>query len=175
MRIAVEILVIAALAMLAVWLLRRRDARRSGAPVSERRILFPFPGARLSEAALEAAIRLARAEQATLVPAYLAEVPLTLPLASALPKQAETALPILEAIEQRGQRSGISVDPRIERGRTNRHALSELLEHEPYDRIVAPAAAGGSDGFSPGDVAWLLDHASGDIVVFRAGNGAGPH
>lgn len=143
----------------------RRNRQMTG---SASRILFPFIGTELSGSALDAAIRLARAEDATLVPAFLARVPLTLPLTSALPRQCEAALPILEAIEQRALRGGVSVDPRIERGRTSRHALRELIEHEDYDRIVAPAAGAGSDGFSPEDVAWLLDHAGGDIVVFRA-------
>ncbi len=49
------------------------------------RILFPFLGSDLSSRALEAALRLAAAEEATLVPAYLARVPLNLPLESPLP------------------------------------------------------------------------------------------
>ena len=131
------------------------------------RILFPFTGSELSEAALDVAIRLAHAEDATLVPAYLAVVPMTMPLASALPIQSKTAMPILEAIEQRAARSGVAVDPRIERGRSSRHALAELISHEDYDRIVAPARTRAADGFSPEDVAWLLDNAAGEIVVFR--------
>ena len=149
--------------------------RRKPMAGSTGRILFPFVGQELSGAALDAALRLARAEDATLVPAYLAKVPLTLPLASALPKQCESALPLLEAIEQRAARRGIAVDTRIERGRTSRHALEELIEHESFDRIVAPAATAHSDGFSPDDIAWLLDHAAGEIVVFRPpGNGSPP-
>lgn len=143
---------------------RRRRVRGSA-----KRILFPFTGAALSQAALDAALRLASAEEATLVPVYLAEVPRTLSLTSALPRQCEAALPILEAIEQRALRRGIAVEPRIERGRTNRHALEQLIEHERYDRIVAPAASRGSDGFSADDVAWLLDNLAGEIVVFRSG------
>lgn len=141
--------------------------RKGRASAGATRILFPFVGSELSASALDAALRLAKAEDATLVPAYLAAVPLNMPLESALPKECEAALPILEAIEQRGARQGVEVDPRIERGRTSRHALSELLGHERFDRIVAPAATAQSDGFSAEDVAWLLDHAGGEIVVFR--------
>jgi Universal stress protein family len=151
----------------AVGLARRRE--RPITPEGARRILFPFVGRQLSKPALDAALRLARAEDATLVPAYLAEVPLNLPLESALPKECEAALPVLEAIEQRAARSGVAVDSRIERGRTSRHALAELIGHEHFDRIVAPAATAASDGFSADDIAWLLDHAGGEIVVFRAG------
>ena len=147
-------------------------ARRTGGTptaTSARRILFPFLGESLSEPALNAALRLAKAEGATLVPAFLAQVPKDLPLDSPLPRQCGTAMPILEAIEQRATKSGVAVDSRIERGRTYRHALHELIDHERYDRIVAPAAANGTDGFSAEDVAWLIDHAAGEIVVFRAG------
>ena len=135
--------------------------------MSEMRILFPFTGSELSEAALDAAIRLARAEEATLVPAYLAMVPMTMPIESALPRQCEEAIPILEAIEQRAAKAGVEVDSRIERGRTLRHALEELISHEDYGRIVAPARTSATGGFSPEDVAWLLDNAVGEIVVFR--------
>lgn len=169
-------------ATVTVAVLRARRARGGPTATSARRILFPFLGESLSEPALDAAIRLAKAEGATLVPAFLARVPKELPLDGPLPRQCGSAIPILEAIEQRATKGGVAVDSRIERGRTYRHALHELIDHERYDRIVAPAAANGTDGFSAEDVAWLLDHATGDIVVFRAGgdhegksrNGAAP-
>jgi nucleotide-binding universal stress UspA family protein len=156
-------------ATVTVAVLRARRTRGAPTATSARRILFPFLGESLSEPALDAAIRLAKAEGATLVPAFLARVPKDLPLDGPLPRQCGSAIPILEAIEQRATKSGVAVDSRIERGRTYRHALHELIDHERYDRIVAPAAANGTDGFSADDVAWLLDHATGDIVVFRAG------
>ena len=134
------------------------------------RILFPFLGSDLSNRALDAALRLAAAEEATLVPAYLARVPMNLPLESPLPRQSELAIPILEAIEQRAAKSEVPVDSRVERGRTYRHALRMLLDGERFDRIVAPGAGRGSDGFSPEDVAWLLDNAEGEIVIFRSGD-----
>ncbi|MDP9189692.1 MAG: universal stress protein [Actinomycetota bacterium] len=168
----IAIVAVLALAAGGVLWLRFRGKISPAPSEAASRILFPFVGSELSGAALEAALRLARAENATLVPAYLATVPLTLPLASALPRQCEAAMSILEAIEQRAARTGVAVDPRIERGRSSRHALAELIEHESFDRIVAPAATAGSDGFSADDVAWLLDHAGGEIVVFRAGRNA---
>lgn len=152
-----------------------RGRSRKPAEVGAGRILFPFTGSDLSLSALDAAIRLAKAESATLVPAFLAVVPRNLPLASPLPKKCESALPVLEAIEQRAARAGVVADPRIERGRTSRHALGELLSHETYDRILAPAGSAGADGFSAEDIAWLLDHATDEIVVFRADlNGSAP-
>lgn len=174
MSAALALATLATVAVAVAALLALRRGRPGAVRTGARRILFPFTGKRLSKPALDAALRLARAEEATLVPAYLAEVPLNLPLESALPRECEAALPVLEAIEQRAVRNGVAVDPRIERGRTSRHALAELIGHERFDRIVAPAAGAGSDGFSPEDIAWLLDHAGGEIVVFRPGlNGNG--
>ncbi len=167
--LAVLLIAAAAGAAVTVAVLRARRSAEAPTATSARRILFPFLGESLSEPALDAALRLAKAESATLVPAFLAQVPKDLPLESPLPRQCGNAMPILEAIEQRATRSGVAVDSRIERGRTYRHALHELIDHERYDRIVAPAAANGTDGFSAEDVAWLIDHAKGEIVVFRAG------
>ena len=178
---AALIIVVLGVMALAAWpFVRREDlgakfGRRLGGGREHRlepapeRILFPFAGKALSRRALDAALRLCRAEGATLVPAYLARVPLTLPMESPLPRQAREALPILEAIEQRALKAGVQVDARIERGRTLRHAVLCLVEHERYDRIVTSAATNGSDGFSAEDIAWLLDHAPGEIVILRPG------
>jgi nucleotide-binding universal stress UspA family protein len=132
-----------------------------------RRILFPFVANALSSRALDAALRLAHAEQATLVPVFLARVPLHLPLDAPLPRQSEVAIPLQEAIEHRAIEFEVPVDARIERGRTYRHALRQTIAHEPFDRMVIAAAAHGSHGFDAETVAWLLDHAAGEIVVLR--------
>jgi nucleotide-binding universal stress UspA family protein len=162
------------LVALAAWLVRGRRARRGLPEPGPGRVLFPFLGRALSKPALEAALRLARTEGATLVPVYLAEVPRHLPLDVALPRQSALALTLLEAVEQRARRCGVPVDARIERGRDSRHALREMLAHERYDRIVVAAATNGGDGFSPAETSWLLSHAPGEIVVLRPGqrNGA---
>lgn len=150
------------------WFVRGRRARAAVPTPGPRRVLFPFLGRSLSKPALEAALRLARSEQATLVPVYLAEVPRHLPLDCALPGQSAVALALLDAIEQRARRCGVPVDARIERGRDSRHALREMMAHERYDRIVLAAeTASGGDGFSPDETAWLLAHAPGEIVVLR--------
>ena len=125
--------------------------------------------AALSRRALDAALRLARAEEATLVPVFLARVPLHLPLDAPLPRQSGVAIPLQEAIEHRAAAFGVAVDARIERGRTDRHALRQTIAHERFDRIVIAAAADGGPGFDPDDVAWLLDNAPGEIVVLRPG------
>jgi hypothetical protein len=142
-------------------------ARRRGPRAGPRRILFPYLGARLSPAALDSALRLARVEGATLVPAYLAPVPMAMPLEAPIPRACDVAFELQEAIEQRAARAGVAVDGRIGRGRTVRHALRGLLADERYDRIVAAAATARTDGLGAEDVAWLLEHAPGEVVVLR--------
>jgi nucleotide-binding universal stress UspA family protein len=165
------------------FLLSRRG-RRKAAPESVHRILLPFTGTEISRRALDAALRLARAEGATLMPAYLAEVPLRMPLTCALPKEAVGAMAMLEAIEQRASAQAVAVDARIERGRSYRHALERLLGDETFDRVVVPAGAAGSEGLSGEDLVWLLRKAPAEVLILRpapedhrlfsaAGNGAG--
>jgi hypothetical protein len=160
---AAVLAVVAAVLLLASPALRRRRLHRR----SPTRILFPFLGATVSRTALDSALRLAQAETATLVPAYLASVPLRLALEAPLPSECEVAMPLLETIEQRARRLEVPVDPRIERGRSPRHALAQLLEHERYDRLVVPARTAHSEGFDPADIAWLLENARGELVVLR--------
>ena len=137
-------------------------------PASDaRRILFPFVASGLSARALDAALRLARAEQATLLPVFLARVPMRLPLDAPLPRQSAIAISLQEAIEQRAAAFGVPVEARITRGRTIRHALRETLVNERFDRVVVAAASPGGPGFEPDDVAWLLKNTPGEIVVLR--------
>src|SRR6185312_1348521 len=109
-------------------------------PMATRQILLPFTGTTLSRRALEAAMRLARVEGATLMPAFLATVPLHQSLESPIPKQCAIGMPLLEAIEQRAVAEGVPIDARVERGRSYRHALSRLLEREHFDRVILSAA-----------------------------------
>ena len=168
--VLIVLVVILAVAVVALVTARAIDWARRPAPVqatSSRRILFPFVVGALSQRALDAALRLAAAEGATLVPVFLARVSLDLPLESALPRQCSMAMPLLEAVEQRATEAGIPVDSRIVRGRNRRHALRQAIAEENFDRIVLAASAQGSPGFDPDDVAWLLENAPGEIVVLR--------
>jgi hypothetical protein len=150
-------------------LLVRRRAAAAGAEAERtgRRILFPYVGTHLSISALDAALRIARVEDATLVPAYLAPVPMALPLETPIPRACSQAFELEEAIEQRAAPAHVLVDGRIGRGRTVRHALRQLVADERYDRIVVAAATAHTDGLSADDVAWLLEHAPGEVVVLR--------
>ena len=89
--------------------------RPSAAPVHRRtrRILFPFIGGALSKRALDAALRLASAEDATVVPIFLARVPLHLPLDAPLPRQSRARDPAAggdRAARDRVRRAGRRAD-----------------------------------------------------------------
>lgn len=154
---------------LALGFLFARCRRRGGDTEPVHHILLPFTGTEISRRAIDAALRLARAEGATLMPAYLAQVPKQLPLDCAIPKEADSAMAMLEAIEQRASSQGVPVDARIERGRTYRHALARLLDHETFDRVVVSATATGASGFSGDDLVWLLEKAPAEVLILRPG------
>jgi nucleotide-binding universal stress UspA family protein len=149
-------------------LARSLHARRVGGAEPVRRILLPFTGTEISARAFDAALRLARAEHAELMPAYLAQVPMRLPLECSIPVEAERAMGLLEAIEQRAAAQGVAVDARIERGRSYRHALERLLAAERVDRVVVPAGSSeGGEGLSGDDLAWLLEKAPAEVLILR--------
>ena len=139
--------------------------RRKPKPGS-RRILVPFTGGTLDPRVLDAALRIAKAEEATLVPAYILLVPLQFAEDSPLTEQVALALPQLEAVEHAAHRAGVAVDARIEKGRSPTHALRRLWDVEQFDRIVAPATSDGK-GFSTKDLTWILEHAPAETVVLR--------
>jgi nucleotide-binding universal stress UspA family protein len=147
----------------------RRRGKRSERPQEIHQILLPFTGTEISRRAVDAALRLARAEDAALMPAYLAAVPKQLPLDCAIPNEAAQAMSILEAIEQRATAQGVPVDARIERGRSYRHALRRLLESETFDRVVVSATATGAAGLSGEDLVWLLEKAPAEVLILRPG------
>jgi hypothetical protein len=142
--------------------LRRKRRPRPGA----QRILVPFSGGMLEPDVLEAALRLARAEQATLVPAYLLLVPLRYSEESPLADEVAVAMPLLEAVERAATRAGVPVDARIEKGRSLTHALRLLWEAERFDRIVVPASTDGH-GFTTKDLGWLLKHSPAETLVLK--------
>lgn len=154
---------------LALGFLFARRHRGDGETEVIHQILLPFTGTEISRRTIDAALRLARAEHATLMPAYLARVPKSLPLDCAVPKEADRAMAMLEAIEQRAAAQHVPVDARIERGRSYRHALARLLDHENFDRVVVSASATGTAGFSGDDLVWLLEKAPAEVLILRPG------
>jgi nucleotide-binding universal stress UspA family protein len=132
-----------------------------------RRILLPFTGQAISRRAFEAAVRLAKAEDATIMPAFLARVPRQLPLDASLPATCTEGMPLLEAIEQRAASQGIAVDARVARGRTYRDALRHLLDEERFDRIIVSATNSGRNGLSADDLEWLLQKVPAEVMILR--------
>jgi predicted MFS family arabinose efflux permease len=149
---------------------RREEFNAGPVGPSKRRILFPIAGSGMSRHALDAALRIARRERATLVPAYLSVVPMQLPLDQPLSRDLGIAAPMLEAVEQKASQGGVPLDPRVEVGRTYRHALERLYEVEHFDRTVMDAG----HGFGADDIDWLLERAPGEVVVVRPDGHAAP-
>ncbi len=167
-----SIFVIAAAGMLlgigaGYWLPPHGRLARRDRPRPVRRILLPFSGQQISRRSFEAAVRLAKAEDATIMPAFLARVPMNLPLESALPVQCARGMPLLEAIEQRASAQGVSVDSRVGRGRSARDALRKLIEAEPFDRIIVSADEDPRAGLSYEDLRWLLERVPAEILILR--------
>jgi hypothetical protein len=166
----VTIAVIVVVVAISGGLVALRSRTRNQLRVSRERvgrILVPFTGGALDQRVLSAAIRIARAEDAKLVPAYLIVIPLEQTQDAPMQQQVTIAMPLLEAIEHAALRAGVPVDARIESGRTPIHALKRLWEAEHFDRIVVPAPAGRSPGFTPKDLTWMLTHAPSETLILR--------
>jgi nucleotide-binding universal stress UspA family protein len=142
-----------------------RATRDRSRPV--RRILLPFTGQSISRRAFDAALRLAKAENATIMPAFLARVPRTLPLEAPLPAACAVGMPLLEAIEQGANSQGVQVDARVARGRTYRDALHRLVEQEHFDRIIISATDSPRHGLTSGDLKWLLERVPAEVMILR--------
>jgi hypothetical protein len=149
------------------WLPPHGRLVRRDSPRPVRRILLPFTGEAISRRSFEAAVRLAKAEDATVMPAFLATVPMNLPLETALPVQCARGMPLLESIEQKLAAQGVPVDSRIGRGRTARDALRKLLEAESFDRIIVSADEDPHSGLGYDDLRWLLERAPAEILILR--------
>ena len=153
------------------WLPPHGRQARADRPRPVRKILLPFAGQAIPRRAFEAAVRLAKAENATIMPAFLAPIPLTLPLETAVPRQCEKGMPLLEAIEQRVRGQGLEVDARVGRGRSYRDALRRLLATEQFDRIIVSAAEAPETGLTAEDLDWLLKRVPAEIMILRPAPG----
>jgi hypothetical protein len=156
-------LVTAALAPVRLY----RRLRRPRLSPSCRRVLVAFTRGHLEPTVLDAAIRIARAEEATLVPAYLIVIPMRFALDAPMSQEVALAMPLLEAVEHAASRAGVPVDARVESGRTPIHALERLWDVEHFDRIVIPAPAGREPGFTPKELLWMLTNAPSETLILR--------
>ena len=144
-----------------------RNRSEQAQTAAQGRILIPFTAQGLSQRALDAALRLARAERATVVPAFLVRVPRTLPLDSPLPAACSVGMPLQEVIEQQAGAVGVAVDARVSRGRTYRDALGRLLAQEPFERVVIAATGEPGNGLAEHDLAWLLSEVPAELLILR--------
>jgi hypothetical protein len=163
-QILIGALAVALLVALVAMRMRKPASRR---PSGGKRILVPFTRGALDPTVLAAAIRIARAEEATLVPAYLIVVPFEFGADAPMGQQVGVAMPLLEAVEHAALRGGVPVDARVESGRSPIHALQRLWAAERFDRIVVPAPVGRAPGFTPKDLAWMLTHAPSETLILR--------
>ena len=109
-----------------------------------------------------------RAEDATLVPVFLARVPLAPPARRAAAAPVAIAIPLQEAIEQRATEFGVPVDARIERGphlppRAAADDRAGALRPDRDRRRRRTAAPGSTPTTSPG----CSTTPPGEIVVLR--------
>ena len=132
--IAAVIALAALSAALAAALVSRSGVRLHRATPGEQRILVPFTGGTLDPTVLNAAIRLAQAEQATLVPAYLLLVPLQYSEDSPLSDEVAVAMPWLEAVEQFDR--VVAPAPSGTRGGFTPKDLTWILANAPAETIV---------------------------------------
>ncbi len=93
----IVLLAVLVVVLVAALVYRSRTPEALRRPYGGRRILVPFTGS-LDPTVLNAAIRIAHAEGAVLVPAYLLIVPLEYPEDSPVSKDVAVAMPALEAV-----------------------------------------------------------------------------
>ena len=145
------------------WLPPNGRLTRKTRPRQVRRILLPFSGHSISRRSFEAAVRLAKAENATIMPAYLVIVPMGMSLEAALPEQCTEGMPLLEVIEQRANAQGARVESRVSRGRSYRNALQRLLAEESFDRIIVSV----NDSTKLEDLEWLFHRVPTEILALQ--------
>jgi len=149
---------------------RRRLKREGLQPVS--RILFPFDDRTYSPSALDASLRIARAEHAELVAVYLAVVPMKVSLDAPLRRHVNRAMPLLDEVEARAAERAVPVDSSIEPGRSYRHGLKKAYTRGEFDQVIVAASSNAGAGFDSDDIAWMLDHTSTELLVLKAAPGS---
>ena len=133
----------------------------------DRRILLPFTGQEISRRSFEAALRLANAEEATIMPVFLALSRWTCRWRPALAGAVRAGHAAARGDRAARIRTGVPVDSRIGRGRSVRHALGMLIQHEHFDRIIVSADEDPRLGLSYDDLRWLLERVPAEILILR--------
>ncbi|MHB0977027.1 MAG: universal stress protein [Candidatus Aquicultorales bacterium] len=134
------------------------------------RILVPFTGDKIPEDALEVAANLARAREASLVLFYIAIVPVTLNIEAELTREVEKGFTALEESERLAVKSGVPTEIRLERERTLRRGIIDILERESFESVVVEMPKAG-----PGlklerqieDIGYLFQRVQEEVVIVR--------
>jgi nucleotide-binding universal stress UspA family protein len=169
MAVVILIVLVAVAGGLAVGHFMMRRAGRSG---DERRqggrILLPCMGSEISRRAVDAALRLAKAEGATIVPVLLVRVPRQLPLETPLVPDSRRGVELIEAIRASAAAAGVSVDPRVSRGRSYRDALRRLVHDEQFERTIVSSTSSHDLGRSLEDLQFLFERVPGEVMILRS-------
>ncbi len=147
----------------------RRPVPLPVAPVGGR-ILLPFSGEKVPERAIEVAADLARFRDATLVLFYVAIVPVTLNIEAELTREVERGFSALEEAERLAKRVDVRTEIRLERERTARRGIIEMLKREPFDSVVIemePAGPGLKLEKQIEDITYLFQRIEKEIIIVR--------
>lgn len=149
-----------------------RARRPLPAPIAPKggRILLPFTGERVPERALEVAADLARFREATLVLFYVAIVPVTLNIEAELTREVERGFSALEEAERMVKKVDVHTEIRLERERTARRGIIEMLKREPFDSVVIemePAGPGLKLEKQIEDITYLFQRIKQEIIIVR--------
>lgn len=134
------------------------------------RILLPFTGEKVPERALEVAADLARFRDATLVLFYVAIVPVTLNIEAELTREVERGFTALEEAERLARKAEVRTEIRLERERTARRGIIEMLKREPFDSVVIemePAGPGLKLERQIEDMTYLFQRIKEEIIIVR--------
>jgi hypothetical protein len=164
--ILIVLVAVAGGAAIGHFLIRRRERSDARQPQGGR-ILLPCTGSEISRGVVDAALRLARSEGATIVPALLVRVPRELPLETPLVPQSRRGVELLDAINRRASAAGVAVDPRVSRGRSYRDALRRLLQQERFERTIVSPTSSHDLGRGIEDVQFLLERVPGEVMILR--------
>jgi nucleotide-binding universal stress UspA family protein len=149
--------------------MRGRHAVAIASPFGRsRRLLLPFTGGEPPEPLVELAVRLARAERAELVLAYLLIVPLRFAENDPSEEERLAAERRVEVAKRHAERLGIVPRTRVECGRSFTHALRRIWGTGGFDVTVVSATPGRRP--SPAEASWILEHAPHQVVVLRPGS-----
>ncbi len=142
--------------------LRREKARTQR---QWKRILVPAVDVAYSMRSLQVAFRLAQETGATVLLAFVMEVPRALPLEASLPDSETVAARALADAQEAARPQRVPVEPFVHRTRSARDGILKLIGQENVDLLVLGARPDGLRGL-PGDLTReLYERAPCEVVL----------